>query len=381
MTTPATVLRLQDTALQGDLCMSFELADKTWKLTFGDGRRAPSRCTVSAGDQGAVLERIARAKVRFGLPANAPVHSCYEAGRDGWWLHRWLTAQGIDNIVVDAASIEVNRRARRAKSDRLDGDKLLTMLQRWRAGETRLWSVLREPSVAQEDARRVHRERERLVHERTAHTNRIGSLLVLHNLRVCHIGGREWSRWWSEHSAQVPPALREEIEREQARLTLVKQQLRALEASQREALADKRQPQVAQLIRLRAIGLRGAWVLVAEVFGWRRFANRRELAGCLGLTPTPYDSGNSQREQGISKAGNKRARALLVELAWMWLRLQPDSAITQWFNARFAHAGSRMRRVGIVALARRLAVALWRYLEHGEIPAGASLKPIAHGKA
>lgn len=377
MTTPETVLRLQDTTLQSDLCMSLELSDKTWRLAFGDGRHAPSRCTVTAGDQAAVLEHIARAKRRFGLPPDAKVHSCYEAGRDGWWLHRWLTGQGIDNIVVDAASIEVNRRARRAKNDRLDGDKLLTMLQRWRAGEARVWSVLREPSVEQEDARRVHRERERLAHERTAHTNRIGSLLVLHNLRVRHIGGRDWAAWWAEHKEQVPPALRAEIERESARLVLVKQQLRLLEAAQRKALADKQHPYVSQLMRLRSIGLRSGWLLVAEIFGWRRFANRRQLAGCIGLAPTPYDSGASQREQGISKAGNKRARALLVELAWMWLRLQPDSALTRWFNQRFAHGGSRMRRVGIVALARRLAVALWRYLEHGEIPAGASLKRAA----
>ena len=166
-------------------------------------------------------------------------------------------------------------------------------------------------------------------------------------------------------------------ERESARLALVKQQIKALEAARREALEDGKQPLVAQLAKLRAIGPKGAWVLVKELFGWRRFANRRELAGCLGLAPTPYDSGGSQVEQGISKAGNKRARALLVELAWGWLRLQPDSELTQWFNRRFAAGGKRMRRVGIVALARRLAIALWRYLQHGEIPAGATLKPAA----
>jgi transposase len=225
---------------------------------------------VHAGDTAAVLDCARRAKARCGLDPQARIHSCYEAGRDGWWLHRWLTAQGIDNLVVDAASIEVNRRARRAKTDRLDGDKLPAMLRRYHAGE-RVWSVLREPTPEQEDARRTHRE-------------------------------------------------------------------------------------------------------VKEVFGWRRFANRREVAGCLGLTPTPYDSGDSQIEQGISKAGNRRARTMLVELAWRWLRLQPDSLLTQWFNRRFAANGKRMRRVGIVALARRLAIALWRYLEHGEIPAGASLK-------
>lgn len=150
-----------------------------------------------------------------------------------------------------------------------------------------------------------------------------------------------------------------------------------MEAERRQELAEGKQPLVAQLAQLRAIGTKGAWLLVKEVFGWRHFANRRELAGCLGLAPTPYASGDNQGEQGISKGGNKRARALLVELSWSWLRLQPDSALTQWFNRRFAGAGRRMRRVGIVALARRLVIALWRYLQNGEIPTGASLKPAA----
>jgi transposase len=205
--------------------------------------------------------------------------------------------------------------------------------------------------------------------------NRIGTLLVLHNLRPhVIVGGRDWARWWERHGEQVPPLLRAEIERESARLALVKQQVKAIEAVRRQEVADGKQPLVAQLAQLRAIGLKGAWLLVKELFGWRRFANRRELAGCLGLAPTPYDSGGSQIEQGISKAGNKGARVLLVELAWNWLRLQPDSALTQWFNRRFAGGGKRMRRVGIVALARRLAIALWRYLQNGEIPAGATLK-------
>ena len=158
---------------------------------------------------------------------------------------------------------------------------------------------------------------------------------------------------------------------------MVKAQLREVLAEQRQAVRENTQPLVAQLAQLRSIGLRSAWLLVTELFGWRRFANRRELAGCIGLVPTPYDSGNSQREQGISKAGNKRSRALLVELAWMWLRLQPHSALTQWFNRRFGHASSRMRRVGIVALARRLAIALWRFVQHGVIPDGATLKSVA----
>jgi len=180
--------------------------------------------------------------------------------------------QGIDNIVVDSASIEVNRRARR--------------------------------------------ELDRLMRERIAHTNRISSLLVLHNLRPKRIGGRDWFAWWTNHAEQIQPALRIEIEREYERLALVKKQMNALQATQRQEVGEGRQPVVSQLSQLRAIGPKSAWVLAKEVFGWRRFANRRELAGCLGLTPTPYASGDLQIEQGISKAGNRRARTLLLELSW-----------------------------------------------------------------
>jgi transposase len=215
------------------------------------------------------------------------------------------------------------------------------------------------------------------MHERTSHINRIRALLVLHNLRPeVIIAGRDWQAWWHEYSGQVAPKLREEVEREIVRLKLVKDQVRAIELARRRDLAQGQHPMVAQLARLGAIGPKGAWVLVHEVFGWRRFANRRELAGCLGLAPTPYASGDSETEQGISKVGNKRVRALLVELAWGWLRRQPDSALTLWFNRRFAHAGGRMRRVGIVALARRLAIAMWRFLQNGEIPLGARLKTV-----
>jgi len=241
---------------------------------------------------------------------------------------------------VDAASIEVNRRARRAKTDRLDGFKLLAMLLRHHDGE-RVWSVLREPTPEQEDARRRDRELARLGQERTQHTNRIRSLLVLHNLRPhIVIGGRDWAAWWDAHGAQLLPQQRAEIEREIARLALIK----TLEAAQHKEVEAGMQPIVAQLIQLRAIGIKGAWLLDKELFGWRSFANRRELAGSLGLVPTPYDSGDRQVEQGISKAGNKRVRALLVELAWAWLRLQPDSALTQWFNRRFASGGKHRDR-------------------------------------
>jgi len=377
MATTQTVLQGADTASHAVLYVSFELGDKKWKVTAGDGRIGPSQYAVDAGDKETVLNCLRKAKERCKLDPLVKVHSCYEAGRDGWWLHRWLIGQAVDNIVVDAASIEVNRRARRTKTDRLDGFKLLAMLLRHHGGE-RVWSVLREPTPEQEDARRSERELARLGKERTQHINRIRSLLVLHNLRPrIVIGGRDWAAWWDAQSVQLLAQQRGEIEREIARLNLIKQQVKVLEAAQHEEVKAGKQPIVAQLIRLRAIGIKGAWLLDKELFGWRRFANRRELAGSLGLAPTPYNSGDSQVEQGISKAGNKRVRALLVELAWAWLRLQPDSDLTQWFNRRFAAGGKRTRRVGIVALARRMASALWRYLQHGEIPAGAVLKPTA----
>ena len=376
MNASETALQQKHTGEARELYMAFELGEKNWKLALSDGTRSPSRHTVAAGDTAGVLECIAKAKARCGLSPQAKVHSCYEAGRDGFWLHRWLMAQGIDNIVVDSASIEVNRRARRTKTDRLDGDKLLAMLIRYHAGERRVWSVLRVPTPRQEDERRAHRELERLGRERTAHINRIRALLVMHNARVKYVGGRLWQRWWAAHAGELMPGVRAEIEREGERLLLVRAQMRAIEAQLHQAVAAGSEPRVARLAQLGAIGVGSGWVLVKELFGWRQFRNRREVAGYLGLAPSPYASGEMENEQGISKAGNRRVRTLLVELAWCWLHYQPQSALSQWFSKRFAAGGKRMRRIGIVALARRLAIALWRYLEEGLIPEGAKLKAI-----
>ena len=376
MNASGTALQGKHTVEASELYMAFELSEKNWKLSLGDGARSPSRYTVAAGDTGALLECIAKAKARCALAPEARVASCYEAGRDGFWLHRWLIAHGIDNIVVDSASIEVNRRARRAKTDRLDGDKLLAMSIRYGAGERRVWSVVRVPTPEQEDARRAHRELGRLGQERIAHINRIRALLVLNNRRVKYVSGRLWQRWWTGHAQEFAPCVRAEVERESERLLLVRKQMDTIEAAQRQAVAAGTEAQVTGLAQLRGIGMSSGWVLAKELFGWRRFRNRREVAGCLGLTPSPYASGESQTEQGISKAGNRRVRTLLVELAWSWLRYQPQSELSQWFNRRFAGGGKRMRRIGIVALARRLAIALWRYLEYGLIPQGAQLKPI-----
>jgi transposase len=366
-----------DTSVALMLYMALELSASKWKVAIGEGQRSPSQHTLEAADLGGLLKLIDKAKQRCGLQGEVKVASCYEAGRDGFWLHRWLLEQGIDNVVVDSSSIEVNRRLRRAKSDGLDVAKLYQMLVRYERGDKGVWRVLRVPSVQQEDDRRLHRELERLKQERNAHINRMRALAVLHNVRLQKVGARGWQQRLEQLKEQLPAGLYAEIARESEREALVHEQIKALERSRKAllgALLKQAEGPLVALLKLRSIGLTSAWLLVRELFGWRCFANRRELASCVGLTPSPYDSGETRREQGISKAGNRRVRTLLVELAWYWLRYQPHSALTAWFNQRFAAGGGRARRIGIVALARRLLIALWRYVEHGVIPPGAQLK-------
>jgi transposase len=367
-------LEVNDTDATARLYMALELSDANWKVVIGDDRRAPSHHSVSAGNAPVLLDVIEKAKKRCGHGVGVQVVSCYEAGRDGFWLHRWLLVHGVENLVVDSSSIEVNRRQRRAKSDRLDAAKLYEMLARYVRGEKRVWQVVRVPTVQAEDARRPHRERERLRRERNAHLNRICSLALLHNERLDR--GKQMQSQINALEGRLPPALWTELQREYERVQLVDRQLGELKAAIEAQLHSllEHQPPLAALMRLRSIGITSAWVLVHELFGWRRFNNRRELAACVGLTPTPYDSGGSTREQGITKAGNRRLRALLVELCWLWLRHQPQSALSLWFQERFAGGGKRMRRIGIVAMARRLLVALWRYVQDGVVPAGAQLK-------
>ena len=264
------------------------------------------------------------------------------------------------------------------KTDRLDGDRLLAKLIRHHAGERGGWSVVRVPSIEEEDARHLHRELERLKRERLAHRVRIQSLLVTQGVRLTikralglRLGGL--TLWDGRH---LPVELKAELEREGERLVLVERQIEQLEATRRERLQNPRseaERRVVHLMRLGAIGPTSAWLLVKEFFGWRNFRNRREVAALAGLVGTPYNSGDSERDQGISKAGNRRVRAMIVEIAWLWLRFQPKSALSQWYQARFAGGGLRMRRIGIVALARKLLIALWRYLEDGVMPQGARL--------
>jgi transposase len=361
------------------LYLAFELGWNSWKLAFTIGagqkprlRPLPARSLVGLG-----LE-IKKAKERFGLPADAPVISCYEAGRDGFWLHRFLVHEGVRNLVVDSASIEVNRRKRRAKSDRLDATKLLSMLIRWHHGEERVWSVVRAPAVEDEDHRHLHRDLIRLKAERTGHDNRIKGLLAGLGLSVvidAEFPERvERLRQWD--GSKVPSGLHQCLLREFERRQLVARQIRDLEAERRKGIRDETDPQMDQvrrLLRLRGIGPNTAWLLVREVFGWRRIKNRRELASLAGLTPSPYDSGETRREQGISKAGNRRVRWMMIELAWLWLQYQPNSELSRWFRERFGAGNSRARKTGIVAVARKLLVALWKYLETGEVPAGAEV--------
>jgi transposase len=361
------------------LYMALELSNKTWRLALSDGAKR-RQVVVPAADLLKLSEAVAKAKERFGMPASARVVSCYEAGRDGFWLHRHLRSIGIENQVVDAASIEVSRRLRHVKTDRLDGERLLVKLIRYHTGERGGWSVVRVPSPEEEDARHLHRELERLKRERLAHRLRIQSLLVTQGVRLTiksalrlRLGSLAL---WDGRS--LPAELKAELEREAERLALAERQIGALEATRRERLQSPRteaERRIVHLMRLGAIGPGSAWLLVMEFFAWRDFRNRREVAALAGLVGTPYNSGDSERDQGISKAGNRRVRAMIVEIAWLWLRFQPKSSLSQWYQTRFAGGGARMRRIGIVALARKLLIALWRYLEDGVMPEGARLIP------
>jgi transposase len=359
------------------LYLAFELGWSTWNLAFTTGMaQKPRLRPMTARSLEVLRAEIRAAKQRFGLPEDVPVVSCYEAGRDGFWLHRYLVAQGIANVVVDAASIEVNRRFRRAKSDGLDVAKLLTMLIRWHGGERTLWSVVNVPTVADEDRRQLHRELLALKRQRTEHSNRIKGLLAGYGLSVIVDeefperleGLRQWD------GTPVPEELHRRLLREFERWKLADRQARDLDNERARKIRSTETfavEKVRKLLDLGGIGENSAWLFVMEFFAWRQLKNRRELGSLAGLTPTPYHSGDSEREQGISKAGNARLRTMAIEIAWGWLRYQPESELSRWYRRRFGEGNTRLRKVGIVALARKLLVALWKYLEHDELPAGA----------
>ena len=372
------------TAVQfGTIFVAIELSQKSWLVTLhSPDKDKLSRHKLEGGDHVELLALISRVRERAaralgGVPA---VVSCYEAGYDGFWLHRLLLAAGITNYVFDPASIAVDQRARRVKTDRIDGETMLRTLMAFLRGEPRVVRIVRVPSAEQEDVRRASRERDRLVKEQTAHTNRIKALLRLLGMAIGNPRRRDWLSWlavqrdWQGQA--VPPRMLSEIRHEHARLMLVRERLEALA---QQASADPT-PGAAQmterselLLRLKCLGPAFATTLTNEVF-YKDFRNRREVGSYFGLTPSPWQSGGVDRDQGISKAGNPRARCAAIELAWLWLRHQPDSKLTQEYRRRTLNAGKRIKRVAIVALARKLVVALWRYLTTGLVPDGAGLK-------
>lgn len=362
------------------LLLAFELSSGTWVLGFGTGPGNCRRVQLTAGDMPGVARQIRLAKAKLKLPPDARVVSVYEAGRDGFWIHRWLTAHGIENQVIDSASIEVDRRRRRAKTDRLDVEKLLNLLARQQAGEPRALKPVHAPTPEEEDRRQLHRELEVLKQEQGEHAVRIGALLATLGLDSPRLN-RDFPSLLAElrqvDGSPVPCGMRERLLREFERWRLVHQQILELERQRAARIRDEATPdivQVRQLLELRGIGLQGAWIFAQELFAWRNLRNRRQVGAIAGLTSTPYASGDSSREQGISKAGNRRVRKLAVELAWLWLRYQPQSQLTRWFQQKFNHS-KRQRKIGIVALARKLLIALWRWATQGEVPEGAVLVP------
>ena len=366
---------------RGTLYLAFELSWKTWKLAFTVGRaQRPRMRTIEAGDLQALKAEIEAARRRFGLAEGCRVLSCYEAGRDGFWVDRFLTSIGVENLVVDSASIEVSRRKRRAKTDRLDARKLLSMLIRWDEGEKKVWAVVEVPSVEAEDARHLHRGLKTLKSEQTRLVNRIKGLLAGHGVRIRSIG-KDFPQWLREQrqwdGSSLPPGLGRRVLIEYDRLVLTRAQIAAVNRERRRLLkhSETRDAEVARkLMNLRAIGDSGGWTISSELLSWRSFNNRKQVGSIAGLTGTPFDSGGSDREQGIDKAGNKNVRAVAVELAWCWLRHQPHSALSVWYQRRFGAGGKRLRKIGIVALARKLLIALWRWVDQDVLPEGALLK-------
>jgi transposase len=376
-------LRKEDSTTLDALYMAIELSHTEWKLAFSTGEKIRT-VTIDARDLDQLQRAINGSKSRFTIVGELRIRSCYEAGRDGFWLHRYLLSCGIENLVVDSSSIEVNRRKRRAKTDRIDARKLLHMLMRYHGGERLLWSVVNVPSVADEDARHLHRELEVLKKERTMHRSRIKGLLIQQGISVSNPSSRKFLveldslRIWN--GEELPLDLKARIVREHGRLRNVEEQVYALKKEREKRIKTADSPslkKVTQLMSLVGIGDNSSWKFVMEFFGWRKFRNKKEIGALSGLAPTPYASGGNDREQGISKAGNTRVRSLAVEMSWVWLRFQPQSKLSQWYNEKFARGGSRTRRIGIVAMARRLLIDLWRYLEYGLIPEGARLRPVA----
>ena len=362
----------------------FELSKATWKLgLLLPGSKKLSRYAIPAGDLKVLTELLTKARTKVvGCGKPVRIISCYEAGFDAHWLHRWLTDQGVTNYEIDPASIAVNRRARRVKTDRIDLDQLLRTLLAYLRDEPRVCSMVHVPAVEDEDRKRLNREREYLKEEQTAHTNRIKGLLHAQGVRNAMPLRRGFvaslDKLRTGDGRPLPERLKTEIVREHERLSVVIRQINDIEAASRTELRAAKpgspEAKTVMLANLKGIAMIGGQKLVNEAF-YRSFDNRRQVGSYFGLTGTPYNSGVTERDQGISKSGNARARTIAIELAWLWVQHQPGSELTRWFHERVRNLKGRPRRVAIVALARKLMVALWRYLTTGLIPAGAVMRP------
>jgi transposase len=370
-----------------DCYVALELSRAKWLVgALLPGSENVATTPVTGGDTDkllAALDRIAMKASDAGY-VNVRLRVCFEAGYDGFWLARFLIDRGIDTNVLDASSFLVSRRGRRAKTDRVDVESMAFVLKAFLLGDRSVCRPVRIPSPDEEDAKRIARERAQLLKERTRNVNRIRALLNLQGIReVRGLWGGKWQEWLAHtrtgDGRLLGPFLLRELGRHFERLELLASQLKALEGERAALIAQETKiPAVRKIValtQLRGIGEGGATTLVTEVFH-RQFKNRRHLASYLGLAPSHYASGEVSRDQGISKAGNKSARVMMVELAWCWLRYQPQSQLTQWYRCRFAEKAGRSRKVGVIALARKLAIALWRFLEHGIVPDGANLKPV-----
>jgi len=362
------------------LYMAMELSNSSWKLGFSNGQRM-RRKSIEARDRVRLIEEVQLAKHKLGLEQEACVVVCFEAGRDGHWIYRWLSAEGFEVLEIDSSSIETPRGRKHVKTDRIDVEKLLDLLLRYCLGFRKAFRIVRVPSEEAEAGQRLHREDEYLICQRGRVSNRIKGLLVTQGVMDVPLksGFDTWLedvRTWD--GSGLSDALKAELGRLYTQYQVMDEQIAEVaQAYQQEllgdtAVADKRR----KLEQLKSIGPKTSRILSAEVFSWRVFRNGKQVGGMSGLTPTPAQSGDVHREQGISKAGNRRVRRVMIELAWLWLRWQPDSHLSHWFDQRFAHGGKRMRRIGIVAVARKLLIALWRFVEWGEIPKGAVLKAV-----
>ena len=370
------------TSNEQSIYAALELSKNSWLLAIQvPGRDNPSLYPIGGGNAEGLMAKLDAARNRLAkVSGQTPkVTLCYEAGYDGFWLTRFLEQRGIECLVMEPASLQVNRRARRVKTDRIDVENILHTLIAWCRGERHVCSMVVIPSVEEEDLRRTHRERNRLVRERTAHINRIKGLLFAQGIRGINVMKDYKTLAPAElitgNGRSLPKRLGREITREIERLALVQEQLVEIEHERDQAptpcAATERKRH--DLLRLNGIGPTISAILAREVY-YRRFANRRQVASYIGLAPSPYDSGEGRRSQGISKAGNSLARYSLIQAAWLWVRHQPNSALTQWFHHRTEGQSKRVRCIMIVALARKLAIALWRYVELGLIPEGAVVK-------